>query len=149
MTLSYLIAVIHVATLAIGFSGLFIRSRALKAMQSSKDVSDVFYGDNLYGVAALLWVGTGVWRAFGGLEKGGDYYLSSTAFLIKLSLFGLIFLFELYPMVTLIKWRIAKKRGYAFDISPKKTLYNLCNVQLVLLLAIVFFAVAMSRGMWY
>ncbi len=72
MTLSYLIAVIHVATLAIGFSGLFIRSRALKAMQSSKDVSDVFYGDNLYGVAALLWVGTGA-------VPSGDVVASSSS----------------------------------------------------------------------
>ena len=149
MTLAHLIGFLHVATLAIGFGGLLIRTRALKKLSSTDGLTDVFYGDNLYGIAALLWIGTGFWRAFGGLEKGTDYYLDSAAFLIKMGLFTLIFLLEIYPMVTFIKWRIATKRQQPVDITVASTLYRLCMAQLAVLLAIVYMATAMARGMWY
>jgi len=37
----------------------------------------VFHADNWYGVAAILWVVTGLLRAYGGLEKGSAYYLEN------------------------------------------------------------------------
>ena len=149
MTFSHFMAFLHLATLAIGFSGVFLRSRALKNLQSEDQVDDVLYADNMYGIAALLWVATGFWRAFGGLEKGTDFYLHNTAFIIKMSLFAVVFILEVYPMVTFIKWRIARKRGETLDISIAPNLRKLCQAQMVVLVLIVFMATAMARGMWY
>ena len=46
----------------------------------------------MWGVAALLWLVTGLLRAFGGLEKGTQFYLTSNLFWVKMTLFGIIVL---------------------------------------------------------
>ena len=149
MTLSHFMAFLHIGTLPIGFSGLLLRSRALKNLNAQEKIADVLYADNMYGIAALLWIGTGFWRAFGGLEKGTDFYLHNMAFLIKMGFFALVFGLEIYPMITFTKWRIALKRGESIDISTAPTLRKLSRIQLVLLMAIVFMATAMARSIWY
>ena len=82
-----------------------------RAPLDASRLSGVFLADSLWGLAALLWVTTGLWRAFGGLEKGSAFYLGSTAFWIKMTLLGLILVLEVWPMVTLIRWRLARARG--------------------------------------
>jgi putative membrane protein len=46
-------------------------------------LNDVFTADSFWGIAALLWIVTGLWRAFGGLEKGSDYYLHTVMVLLQ------------------------------------------------------------------
>lgn len=106
----------------------------------------VFLADTLWGVAALLWISTGLWRAFGGLEKGSVYYLSSTAFWIKMSLLGLVLLLEIWPMVTLIRWRAARGRGRPMTFEAAPTLARISALQAVLIVAMIFAATAMARG---
>jgi putative membrane protein len=108
----------------------------------------VFRADSLWGLAALLWVGTGVWRAFGGLEKGAAYYLGSTAFWIKMALLAAILVLEVRPMITLIRWRGAVKRGQLPEIDDAALLSRISMVQLVLVGAMVFAATAMARGVF-
>lgn len=100
----------------------------------------------MYGIAALLWIVTGLWRAFGGLEKGTDYYLESTAFWIKMTLFAAIFAAEIYPIVTFMKWRIKLKQRKEFSLAPCRLLSRLTYIELILLTAMVFTAVMMARG---
>jgi len=90
-----------------------------------------------------------LWRAFGGLEKGSAYYLHSTAFIIKMSLFLLVFILELKPMITLIQWRIKNRKGEIIDLSQARLLARLSHIELGLLSFIVLLAVAMARGVWY
>jgi len=97
----------------------------------------------------LLWIITGLWRAFGGLEKGGDYYLHSKTFIAKMALFLLIFIIEIKSMVTLIKWRIKKRKNETIDFSSAPVLARLSHIELGLITIIVFLAVAMARGIGY
>jgi putative membrane protein len=102
MNTSYLLSVFHLLTFGLGFGSCWTRAAALKKVKDNSGLDAVFFADNLWGISALLWIVTGLWRAFGGLEKGTDYYLSSTAFLIKMGLFIAIFIIELKPMITFI-----------------------------------------------
>ena len=63
------------------------------------------------GVAAALWLVTGLLRAFGGLEKGSAFYLASRLFWLKMALFALVVALEVWPMLTLIRWRVALRNG--------------------------------------
>ena len=106
----------------------------------------VFQADNFWGVAALLWVGTGLWRAFGGLEKGTAYYLASNAFEIKMGLFAAVGLLEIWPMATLIAWRIRIAKGETVSTDPARAFARISEVQVGLLVAMVLAATAMARG---
>ncbi len=148
MTTAYLIAVLHLLTLGLGFGSCWARASALKNLKDNSGLDALFLADNLWGLSAFLWIATGLWRAFGGLEKGTDYYLGSTAFLIKMGLFILIFAIELKPMITLIKWRSAKTQGQAVDVTVAPALARLTYIELFLLIPIVFMAAAMARGLF-
>jgi putative membrane protein len=149
MNLSYIIAFIHLLTFGLGATSCWARARALSRLKDASGLKDVFFADNFWGLAALLWLGTGVWRAFGSLEKGTDYYIHNTAFLVKMFLFIVVFLLEIRPMVTLIRWRIRQSKDQQIDIATAQTLAQITYLELLLLVPIVMMAVAMARGIWY
>lgn len=149
MDLRYTIATIHLLTFGLGFAACWMRASALRKLKDQSGVNDVLFADNFWGIAALLWILTGLWRAFGGLEKGSEYYLQSTAFLLKMGLFIVVFALEMKPMVTLIRWRILKAKGQAIDLSVAPSLAKTTYIQLVLLIPIVAMAAAMARGILY
>lgn len=147
-----LFASLHYIGFAIALGSIFGRGVYLKKLhedsqKQNEDLKRVFFCDNLWGVAALLIIVTGFYRAFGSLEKGTDFYLGSGLFNLKLGLFGLIFLLELYPMVVLFKWRIKNKRGvFEFHKNQIKTLVYLNHSEFILVLLIPFIASLMARG---
>jgi putative membrane protein len=145
MTLRWLVASIHLLALAIGFGAVCVRGAALRG---TPEVKRALTADGFWGLAALLWVSTGLWRAFGGLEKGSEYYLDSTAFRVKMSLFVLIFLLEMVPMLGLVRWRAALKRKEAPDLSRAPLFSRISYAQAALVVAMVFAATAMARGLF-
>jgi putative membrane protein len=80
------------------------------------------------------------------MGKGNEYYLHNHFFHAKMGLFILILLLELWPMISLIKWRIARKKGLAIDPSLARTFSNISALQAALLVLMVFCATAMARG---
>jgi len=67
--------------LGIGLGAIWRAARTLRApLESPGALSPVFYADSLWGVAALLWIATGLTRAFGGFEKGTTYYVHNSFF---------------------------------------------------------------------
>lgn len=90
MVIRWLVAALHLLALGIGLGAVWARSRALRSVLDETGFRRVFFADTLWGVAALLWISTGLLRAFGGLEKGSAYYLHSTAFWVKMALLGAI-----------------------------------------------------------
>jgi uncharacterized membrane protein len=44
--------------------------------------------DTWWGLAAVIWIATGLWRLVGGLEKGTDYYRHNYLFWVKDGLLG-------------------------------------------------------------
>jgi putative membrane protein len=149
MNLSYLLATLHVLTFGIGFYAIWSRTNALKKLKDVSGLNEVFKADNLWGLAALLWIATGLWRAFGGLAKGTDYYLHSSTFIAKMAVFLLVFIIEIKPMVTLIRWRIRKRKNETIDFSSARLLSRLSQIELGLVIIIVFLATAMARGIGY
>lgn len=149
MDLRFVIATVHLLTFGIGAYSIWARATALKKLKDKSGISDVLSADNLWGIAAGLWLLTGLWRAFGGLEKGSDYYLHNTAFLIKMSLFAIVFALELKPMIIFIKWRTKLRKKETIDLSVAPGLAKLSFIELALLVPIVSMAAAMARGILY
>lgn len=149
MKLSYFIATLHILTFGIGFYGIWARANALKKLKDVSGLSDVFKADNFWGLAAVLWIVTGLWRAFGGIEKGSDYYLHSITFILKITLFLLVFIIEIKPMVTLIKWRTQKRKNQPIDFSAARQLAMWSHIELGLVAIIVCLATAMARGIGF
>lgn len=144
--LSAIVSALHVLALGIGLPSVFLRGHGLKGPLDAHHLRPLFVADTLWGVAAVLWIVTGVLRAFGGLEKGTQFYLASSLFWTKLGLFGAVFALELWPMLTFIRWRRDLRRGRAPDLSRARTLYALNHVELALVIVIVFVASFMARG---
>ena len=147
--MQYFIATIHLLTFGLGACSILMRANALKKLKDAGGLRAVFLADNLWGFAAFLWLLTGLWRAFGGLEKGSDFYLHNTAFLIKMGVFALVFVLEIKPMVTLIRWRSRQRQNQTIDFSGAAALSRISYIELMLLIPIVFMATAMARGILY
>jgi len=146
MSTRWLLAAIHLLGLGIGLGAVWARARALKGELDPPGLRRVFYADTWWGIAALVWISTGVWRAFGGVEKGADYYLHNHLFLGKMGLLMVILLLEIVPMVTLIRWRAKLARREPVDTSAARRLADTSLVQAVLLLLMVVAATGMARG---
>lgn len=149
MILRWLVATVHILVLPLGLGAIWARARALAHVTGSKDLARVFVADNLWGVAALLWIATGLWRAFGGLEKGTAYYLHDHAFYVKMGLLLVILLLEIWPMTTLIRWRIRARRSPVVDIHVAPLLARVSYAQVGLVILMVFAATAVARGYFY
>ena len=89
---------------------------------------------------------TGLLRAFGGLEKGSDFYLASPLFWVKMALLLAVVALEVWPMATFIRWRIARGRGQPPDTARAGALYAINQVQVGLVVVMVFVASLMARG---
>ena len=144
--LSAIVSALHLLALAIGLPAVYLRGRALKGQLDADGFRRLFGADTLWGIAALLWLATGLLRAFGGLEKGTAFYVSSRLFWAKMALFGLIALLEIAPMLAFIRWRIQLKRGQAPDTSRAPAFYLVNHIEMALVVLMVFVAAFMARG---
>ena len=148
MTLRWLLAALHLLALGIGLGSVWARGRALKsdAPLDAPGLRRVFYADNWWGAAALVWITTGVARAFGGFEKGTFFYVHNSVFWTKMLLLALILALEVQPMMTLIGWRRSLARGQQPDTRRAARLARISFVQAALVVLMVLAATAMARG---
>src|SRR5262245_23702720 len=146
MLLRWLLAAVHLLGVALGFIGIANRTAAFRGPLDGPGLRRLFRADSVWGISALVLISTGLVRAFGGAEKGSAYYLTSSAFWIKMGLLLAILLLELWPMTVLIRWRIAAARGNPIDTSRAGTFAGISVVQAALLVLMVFAATAMARG---
>src|SRR5262245_28333620 len=125
--LAALISALHVLALGMGLGAVFARGRALRALAGGEAgaVPRVLFADNFWGVAAMLWIATGLTRAFGGIEKGGDFYLYNGFFWVKMGLFSAVLALEIAPMIAFIRWRIALAKGSQPDTTRAATFARL------------------------
>lgn len=147
--ISAVVSSLHVLALAIGLPAVFLRGRALKGRLDADGLRRLFAADGAWGIAAVLWIVTGLLRAFGGLEKGTDFYLRSPLFWTKMALFLLVLLLEIRPMVTFIRWRAQVGRGQTVDTSAARGLYTLNHIELAIVVVMVFVASLMARGVGF
>jgi putative membrane protein len=145
--ISATVSALHLLALAIGLSSVFLRGRALAGPLDPPGLRRLFAADTWWGVAALLWIATGLARAFAGLEKGTQFYLASPLFWVKMALLGAIILLEIWPMATFIRWRVAVGRGQSPDTRRARALWVVNHVEMLLAIAMVFVASFMARGL--
>ena len=145
--LRLLLAWIHLLALAIGVGGAWSRARALRSYVRDADdtraLRRAYTGDAWWGIAAALWLTTGLWRLLGHTEKSTSYYVSNQPFRVKIVLFVGVVSLELWPMVTLTKWR-----GRKVEPNPRdaRRMEIISYVECAIVIAIVLAAVSMARG---
>lgn len=147
------LSALHVLALAIGFAAVFTRGRRLRDLRRSPEdpaiLTQLFQADSFWGLAALLWIATGFFRAFGRLEKTPDFYLRNGFFWVKMALFALILALELRPMATFIGWRSSRARGVSrVGETNLGALIAINDAETGLVLLIPFVAALMARGAW-
>jgi putative membrane protein len=154
------LAWLHLIALGIGLWAVLARGQALR--QAARELPGVdalrraFLADAHWGVAALLWLSTGIWRYLGSTEKATSYYNANHVFLTKMTLFVAILALEIWPMVTLIRWRAAVGRaaaagpgsggGLAIDPGAARKMATISYLEGAIVTVMVFTAVAMARG---
>ncbi len=147
MLSQWVLAAIHLFAFALAFWAALTRGTAFRKLSAGTgEVKRVLLVDNLWGLSALTLLITGAMRAFGGYEKASDYYLHQPLFHLKMTLFLLILLIELAPMITLIKWRIASSRGVAPEAGRAKLYARISHVEALLLILMMVAATGMARG---
>jgi putative membrane protein len=146
------LSALHVLALGIGLGSVFMRGRYLRALREGPEprtLDRLFAADSVWGVAALLWLVTGLARAFGHVEKAPDFYLRNGFFWVKMTLFAGVFALEMWPMMTFIRWRTARRGGRPlpqFDRLARLVLID--DLETGLVVVIPFVAAAMARGLW-
>ncbi|WP_375123394.1 DUF2214 family protein [Pseudomonas sp. LW8] len=147
MLSQWILAAVHLFAFALAFWAVLTRGTVFSQLSAGTgEVKRVLLADNLWGLSALTLLITGAMRAFGGYEKGSDYYLNQPLFHLKMTLLVLILLVELAPMITLIKWRIASSRGVAPDAGRAKLYARISHVEALLLILMMVAATGMARG---
>ena len=148
MTSEWFLAVLHLLALGFGLGAAYARSRALRGPFDDAAFARVFLADTWWGIAGLLWIVTGLMRAFFGFGKGTEFYMGTGLFHAKLGLVVLILVLEGVAMPTLLKWRRQRRAGAPVDTSKARMLAIISHSQAGLVVIIVFLAAAISRGMW-
>jgi putative membrane protein len=146
------LAWLHLIALGIGLWAVLARGEALgkaaRELPATDSLRRAFGADAHWGVAAVLWLSTGLWRYLAATEKSTNYYNSNHIFLTKMALFVVVILLEIGPMITLMRWRAALGRdgGASIDRGQARRLAMISYVQGAVVTVMVFTAVAMARG---
>ena len=141
------LSALHVLTLGLGLGAVYARGRALAGRLDEAGWNRLLAADNVWGLAALLWITTGLGRVFFG-GKETSFYWRNGFFWTKMAVFALVFALEIVPMVTLMRVRTARRRGTAVPQFSVEVFRRINTAELVLVVVIVFVAAFMARGAW-
>jgi putative membrane protein len=147
MVLAAFLSAIHMLALALGAAAIFSRGRALSRPLDDAGWQRLLAADNAWGIAALLWIVSGLLRVFYG-GKEPDFYWRNRLFWVKMALFALVFALEIAPMATFIRVRIARRTGGTLPRFPIDAYRRINTAELTLVVTIVFVAAFMARGAW-
>lgn len=154
MYISALLSSLHIAGIVLAFIGIRGRIAALRQTRDGHGelLPALFHADNIWGVSALILLATGLTRAFAHYDKGSTFYLNNNTFYLKLALFGFVFLLEIVPMITLIRWRLAARQGRGIALAElaarSKFMFIVSVLQAIALVALLLAGPVMARGLW-
>jgi putative membrane protein len=146
MIVAALLSAIHLLTLALGLGAVVWRGRAL-ARLGNGGWEDVLTADTAWGLAAGLWIASGIARLFFG-GKGVGFYTHNGFFWIKMALFAAVFVLELAPMTGFIRVRAARRRGEPLPQLPLTRFQRINAIEVAFVIAMVVVAAFMARGAW-
>lgn len=139
-----ILSALHVLAMGVGLGSSYVRWRGLK---DPVNVPLVLTADNWGGIAALLWIGSGIARLY--VEKGVGFYMQQPAFQLKMALFGTLLLLEMWLMVTFMRWRVAEAKGQELDLRHVAWFRRINLLEIIGVVAIAFAAAFMARGLWF
>ena len=140
---------LHLLALGIGMGAVRTRAASLRGSLDIAAIRRAFAADTRWGIAAAIWISTGLWRLLASTEKSTEYYMTNRFFMWKMGLLALILVLEIRPMLTLIKWRRAASKGELHIdaiATDARRIAAVSNIQSVLVAVMVALAVLMARG---
>ena len=146
MLVRWLLAAIHLLAYGFALASILRRTWSLRRASVPAALRSVFRSDTRWGISALVLIVTGLMRAFGGFEKGADYYLHEPLFHVKMTLLVLILILEVPTMLGLMRWRASIRNGAPPDLRKARRYARFSVIQTVLLVLMVFAASGMARG---
>ena len=144
--LRLLLAATHMLALGIGLGAVWARSRALRGIVDGAAIRRAFAADAWWAVAAVLWFSTGLARVLLATEKATSYYVQNPLFHVKMGLFLVVLALEVWPMITLIRWRRAMGRNQTAAFGAARRISRISTIEAFVIVLMVFVAVAMARG---
>lgn len=144
--LRLLLAATHLLALGIGLGAVWARGRALRGIVDNAALRRAFAADAWWGIAAVLWLATGLTRLLAGTEKSVEYYVRNPLFHLKMGLFLLMLLLEIWPMITLIRWRRALGRNQTAVFGSARRIARISTIEAFIIVIIVFVGAALARG---
>ena len=136
-----IVSALHVLGVAMALAGITWRARALWR----DDLSAALSADNLWGLSALVMLGSGLIRLFY-FDKPVEWYLMSPLFHAKMGVLVLVLLLELWPMASLVMLRVRRARGDSGGLSRRIGLAWVSTIEVVLVVLMPFLAAMMARG---
>jgi putative membrane protein len=105
--------------------------------------------DAILGASAGVVLIAGLLRVFV-FEKGGDYYFSSLAFIIKLGVFLGVAALSLMPTLEFLSWRKALRAGAMPEIAEKRLrmIQGVLHGETMAIVVILLCAAIMAKGGW-
>ena len=141
------LAATHLLALGIGLGAIWARSRALRGtVIDGAALRRAFAADTWWGVAAVLWLATGLTRLLVATDRPVAYYLQNPLFHLKMGLFVLVLALEVWPMITLIRWRRAMGRNQTAAFGAAGRIARISTIEAFLIIIMVFVAAALARG---
>lgn len=149
-----LASALHLVAIGVALAAMVLRGAMALEVTDAASRARVTTADNVSGIAAMLMIGAGLWRLFGGLAKPVAWYMANDMFFVKMGMLGLLLLLELIPMAILIQWRVATARHARSGASGDPVLWKpdgrwvavLSFVEFGIGIGIVFAATCMARG---
>jgi putative membrane protein len=146
------LAAVHLIALGLGLGAVIARGTALRESPSNAALRRAFRSDSLWGLAALLWIVTGLWRLLGGIEKPTAFYVTNPVFYAKMGLFLIVLLLELWPMITLMRWRRSFGAGESAErlmmsSGAGRRIATVSHIEAFVVVVMVFVASALARGL--
>jgi len=81
-------------------------------------------------------------------DKETDFYVHNGLFWVKMGLLAVLLALETRPMVTFVRWRLAVSRGGVPDVARVALLARINDLEVALVVLMVFVAAMMARGLW-
>ena len=144
--LRLLLAAAHLLALGIGLGAIWARGRSLRGVVDGAALRRAFAADAWWGVAALVWLATGLARLLAATEKRTGFYLQHPLFHMKMGLFVLVLALEIWPMITLMRWRRAVGRNQTAALGAARKIARISTIEAFLIVVMVLVAVALARG---
>ena len=143
MTAEILVRYFHFISIFVMVSAVVVEHALIKDRMSGKELRRFMNFDAVYGIAALLTVGMGLWLWFG-VGKPADWYTKNWIFHMKVTLFVVAGLLSIIPTVRMN--RLRKKTASSELVDIPKAVVMVIRVELLLFFLIPLLATLMAKG---